>query len=437
MALKSFKGGIHPPHNKKLTESKPIEQLPLPAEIVIPLQQHTGAPCRPLVKKGDEVLAGQKVGETDTFVSAPIHSPVAGKIKGIEPRPYFTGKPVLSLVIAAKESSNYQQIKDFKDHSPEGIRRTIREAGIVGLGGAAFPTHVKLSPPKEKPIEAVIINGCECEPYLTADHRQMLENKEALIEGTKLIMKAVSAKRGFIGIEINKPDAIDLIGDELANEENIEVVPLEAKYPQGSEKHLIKAILGRTVPSGGLPMDVGALVQNVGTTISVYRACYEGRPLLDRVVTVTGTGIKEPKNVRTPLGTPVRNLIEFCGGLDDQAVKVVMGGPMMGFALPSLDIPVVKSTSGILVLRESEVSTAEAYPCIKCGECVKVCPMNLIPSRLALLAEHERWEDLEDYSVLDCVECGSCAYVCPARRPLVQLIKVGKANVQAMNKSKV
>ena len=433
MALRTFKGGVHPPHKKELTEKKPIEYFPAPAEIVIPLQQHTGAQCVPLIKKGEPVERGQKIGDADSFVSAPIHSPVAGKVKAIEPRPYFTGRPVTSVVIAQGSDSNEcQKIDDFEDLSPQGIRKTIREAGIVGLGGAAFPTHVKLSPPEEKPIDAVIINGCECEPYLTADHRQMLEDPDSILEGAKLIMKAVSAKKVYLAIERNKPDAIELFRSKRNKEDGIEVIPLETKYPQGSEKHLIKAILGRTVPSGSLPMDVGALVQNVGTAISVYKACYQGRPLIDRVVTVTGAGIYEPKNLRVPLGSPVKDLIEFCGGLVGEKVKVVMGGPMMGFALYSLDIPVVKCTSGILVLKEDEISTAEPFPCIKCGECVKVCPMNLVPSRLGLLAEHEKWEELEEYSVLDCVECGSCAYVCPASRPLVQLIRIGKANVRQM-----
>jgi electron transport complex protein RnfC len=317
------------------------------------------------------------------------------------------------------------------DLSADEIKNMIKDAGIVGMGGAAFPTNVKLSPPKEKTIDTVIINGAECEPYLTADHRLMVEHPKEIVEGLKIIMKSLGVNEGHIGIEENKPDAIEAMKSAIAGESNIEVWPLEIKYPQGAEKMLIKAIKGREVPSKGLPMDIGAVVQNVGTALAVYEAVRLGKPLMERVVTITGNGIKEPGNIMVRIGTLMSDVIEQCGGLVDGAVKVISGGPMMGFAQWMLDVPVVKGTSGILVLREDEyVSSDEYSACIRCGSCIDVCPMGLNPSILSIYAEKGFFEDAKENNLFDCFECGSCAYVCPAKRPMVQFMRLAKSQVK-------
>jgi len=433
MPLKTFRGGVHPPYHKELTKDKAIEQASLPPEVVIPLHQHTGAPCQPLVQKGDKVLAGQKIGQADAFISAPIHSSVSGEVKTIEPRPYFAGTLVLSVVIVPDEEQKKMHIdvpKREEELTPGKVRAIVKEAGIVGLGGAAFPTHVKLSPPKEKPIDSVIINGCECEPYLTCDHRNMLEKSEELIDGLKIIMKTVGASKGYFGIEVNKPDALEKIQALVSQEKKIEVVPLETRYPQGSEKHLIKALLGREVPSKGLPMDVGALVQNVGTTIAISEAVRQGKPLVERVLTVTGSAIKNPKNLMAKIGTPVKYLIEECGGFNGTAGKIIFGGPMTGIAQTNLEAPIVKGTSGIVVFSQEEANELEIKPCIRCGRCIEVCPMSLLPNFLGIYGEVGIWEQAERYNVFDCIECGCCAYICPAERPLVQWIKLAKLELQ-------
>ncbi len=311
------------------------------------------------------------------------------------------------------------------------MKALIKDAGIVGLGGAAFPTNVKLSPPKEKPIDTVILNGAECEPYLTADHRLMVEHPQEIVNGLKIIMKSLGVTEGHIGIESNKPDAIKIMQDAVSGEPNIQVWPLTVKYPQGAEKMLIKAIKDREVPSKGLPMDVGVVVQNVGTALSVYEAVRYGKPLIERVVTVTGSGIKEPKNLMVRVGTLISDLIEQCGGLTESAVKVIGGGPMMGFAQWSLDVPAVKGTSGVLVLTESDCVSAEDYePCIRCSSCIDICPMGLNPSMISILSEKGFYEETKEYNIFDCFECGSCAYVCPSRRPMVQFIRLAKSQIK-------
>jgi Na+-translocating ferredoxin:NAD+ oxidoreductase subunit C len=425
MKVKTFSRGIHPAHRKEATERKPIEDAPVPGLIVLPLQQHAGVICRALVKAGDTVKTAQKIADTDSPVAAPIHSPVSGTVKAVEERPHHSGLKLLSVVIVPDGVQDVIEAAAVPpEPTPEDIRRLVREAGIVGLGGAAFPTQIKLTPPAGLKIDSVIINGSECEPYLTVDHRLMVEEPARIIDGLKLLMQAVGADSGFIGIEENKPDALRVMRDAAAAD-GIETVALEAKYPQGSEKQLIKSVLGREVSSGGLPSSVGALVQNVQTAIAVSAAVREGRPLTKRVVTVTGA-VRRPRNLRVFIGTPATELIEMCGGLEPDTAKIVMGGPMMGVALSSLEVPVVKGTSGIVALSKEQAEAAESHPCIKCARCIEACPMGLLPNRLGNLAEAGIWEEIEAESVFDCLECGACAYVCPAKRPLVQYIRLAK-----------
>ncbi|MFQ5574530.1 MAG: electron transport complex subunit RsxC, partial [Terriglobia bacterium] len=350
MAGRTFKGGIHPPYNKELTAHKAIEAGPDPAEIVIPLSQHIGAPCEPLVAKGDEVKAGQKVGEARGFISAPVHSSVAGKVRAVEFRPHSSGSPALSVVIRAAATEATEAVKvERTGDTVEALREAAREAGLVGLGGAAFPTHVKLTPPEGKTVDTVLINGCECEPYLTCDHRQMLEQAEQMLDGLELISKMVGAKTGYIGIEDNKKDAIKHLKQLTKGMSNVTVVRLATKYPQGFEKKLIEAVLGRVVPLGGLPSDIGVVVQNSGTAIALSEAVRDGKPLIERVVTVTGRGVAEPKNLRVKIGTPAQALVDFCGGAEGETGKIVFGGPMTGAVQTGLEAPVVKGTSGILL----------------------------------------------------------------------------------------
>jgi electron transport complex protein RnfC len=341
---------------------------------------------------------------------------------------------VQSIVVESDGRDEAVEMKENADYlnlSVDEIKTLIKDAGIVGMGGAAFPTNVKLSPPKEKTIDAVVINGAECEPYLTADHRLMVEHPREVVEGLKIIMKSLGVSEGHIGIEENKPDALEAISSAVAGESNIKVWPLEIKYPQGAEKMLIKAVKGREVPSKGLPMDVGVVVQNVGTAIAVYEALRYGKPLIERVVTITGKGIQEPKNMLVRIGTLMSDVVEQCGGLAEGAVKVIAGGPMMGFAQWTLDVPVVKGTSGILVLSEEEYVASDEYSaCIRCGSCIDVCPMGLNPSILSIYAEKGFYEDAKDNNLFDCFECGSCAYVCPAKRPMVQFMRLAKSQVK-------
>ncbi len=432
--IATFERGIHPQYHKDLASEKSITQAHLPERIVVPVSQHIGAPAKPEVSIGDEVRRGQVIGVTTGFVSSPVHSSISGKVIAIADFPTSAGKMVQSIVIESDgkdEAVQFTENPDYMNLSAEDIKAMVKDAGIVGMGGAAFPTNVKLSPPKEKTIDTVIINGAECEPYLTADHRLMVEHAKEVVEGLKIIMRSLGVKEGHIGIEENKPDAIEAMRSAVSGESNIEVWPLEIKYPQGAEKMLIKAIKGREVPSKGLPMDVGAVVQNVGTSLAVYEAVRYGKPLIERVVTVTGTGIKEPANMMVRIGTLMKDVIEQCGGLVEGAVKVISGGPMMGFAQWTLDVPVVKGTSGILVLAQDEyVSSDEYSACIRCGSCIDVCPMGLNPSILSIYSEKGFFEDAKDNNLFDCFECGSCAYVCPAKRPMVQFMRLAKSQVK-------
>jgi electron transport complex protein RnfC len=359
---------------------------------------------------------------------------VSGKVIAMMDVPNAMGKMVPAVVIENDGKEEWTQLKDDPDYmslSADELMQKIKDAGIVGMGGATFPTHVKLSPPKEKPIDVVVVNGAECEPYLTSDHRLMVESPTEVIEGLKILMKVLGVSKGYVGIESNKPDAVEKMIEAASGSADVEAKTLEVKYPQGAEKMLIRAITGREVPAGGLPMDVGVVVQNVGTAFAIYEACRFGKPLIERIVTVTGLGVKTPGNMRARIGMPIKQLIEECGGFSEGALKVILGGPMMGFAQYTLDVPVTKGTSGILIMSELEYESCEKFgPCIRCGRCIDACPMGLMPSMLSILAEKGFYEEMKDYNIYDCFECGTCTFVCPSRRPIVQLIRLGKALVK-------
>ncbi|NQU17832.1 MAG: electron transport complex subunit RsxC [Candidatus Saganbacteria bacterium] len=431
----TFVGGIHPPEEKEFTEKLGIEEATLPKQVVIPLHQCTGFPYRSLVAKGDLVKVGQKIGDSDSAISAPVHTGISGKVVAVEPRLTFMGRMVESVVI---DSDGKQDVSDsVKPHpviekiSIQEIVEAVKNAGIVGLGGAVFPTHIKLSPPKEKRIDNLIVNGAECEPYLTCDYRLMLDDIFNLAYGIDIARKVLGVSKAYIGIEDNKPVAIDYLRKKL---NRVEVRALKTKYPQGGEKQLIKTILNREVPSGGLPMDVGVMVLNVATCAQIAKTLKTGMPMIDRVVTVTGKYLRNPANLRVKIGTLYRDLIEECGGVDGTIRKVLCGGPMMGVAVPSLDIPVHKGTSGIVVFTQKEIDEMERdryeEVCVRCGRCTEVCPVYLNPSLLADYAEKGDWEMCKKLNAMDCIECGACSFVCGSRRDIVQLIKLAKDNIR-------
>ncbi|MDY6826190.1 MAG: electron transport complex subunit RsxC [Bacillota bacterium] len=430
-----FKGGVHPDYRKEITASLAVTKMKLPSKVVIPLQQHIGAPCEPLegIEVGAEVKTGQRIAESSSFVSAPIHASISGKITEIGLYNHPLGRPVQAVTIESDGQDQWvdglKPAGDLSSLTSQEIRKAVQEAGIVGLGGATFPAHVKLSPPKEKPIDVVIINGAECEPYLTADHRVMLEKTEKIVFGLKIMMKALGAEKGIIGIEDNKADAIQAMEQAIAEEDAISINRLHTKYPQGAEKMLILVTTGRKVPSGGLPMDVGVVNHNVGTAVAVCDAIREGKPLIERVVTVTGEGVNTPANLLIRVGTLVSDVLETCGGLKEETRKLIIGGPMMGLAQSNADLPVIKGTSGILALTDDDVYLAESSPCIRCAKCVTACPVQLVPTDIAQAAEHGLFKKAEKLHALDCFECGCCAYVCPSKIPLTQLIRIAKAEI--------
>lgn len=439
MGLKTFPGGVHPHDSKEFSKDAAIEDLPIPKKVVIPLSQHIGAPAKPLVKVGDEVKTGQKIAEPGGFVSIPMHASISGKITKIADFPHPTGITSPAIEITGDGKDDWIELYEednFLELTADEIKNRISEAGICGMGGAGFPTHVKISPPTEKPIDTVILNGVECEPFLTADYRLMLEKADEIIWGLKLLMKTVDAQNGIIGIEANKPDVIKKMKELTATEQNIRVVGLKLKYPQGAEKQLIYAATKRKVPNkGGLPMDVNVVVQNVGTAFAVYEAVRYKKPLVERIVTVSGSIVKVPKNLKTRIGTKFEELLEFCNGTTEDIGKVISGGPMMGFAIPNLEAPVAKGSSGLLLFNKKQAHRQKENTCIRCGSCVDVCPMNLVPSLIAKNVRYEDWEMTEKYGVMDCIKCGSCAYVCPSNIKLIQWIDIGKMKISEKNRS--
>lgn len=425
--LKFFKGGVHPRDNKKYTSEKKIENSLIPEKVIIPVRQHIGAPCTPVVKKGDRVKKGQVIADSDAFVSGPIHSSISGTVVDVGDYVHGVFGKSLAIVIENDKLDQWEDgiplKRDWNTLSVDEIKTIIRKAGIVGMGGATFPTHVKLSPPSDKKVDTFILNGAECEPYLTADYRMMLEYTDKIVSGVLIVMKILGVDKAYVGIEDNKPKAIEAM-KRAFRETAVQVVELPTRYPQGGEKMLIKAITKKEVPSGALPADVGVVVQNVGTVIAISDAVINGIPLIERVTTVSGDAVREPKNISLRVGTTFKQAVDFCGGLKERPEKVIMGGPMMGIAQFTLDTPIIKGTSGILALTDKAINESEQSPCIRCGRCIEACPMGLNPSRLSILGERNLYKEAkEDNNLMDCIECGSCVYTCPAKRNIVQYIK--------------
>lgn len=447
--MKTFRiGGVHPSENK-LSASSPIQVAELPKVAVFPMSQHIGAPATPIVNKGDKVKVGTKIADAGGFVSSPIFSSVSGTVLKIDNIIDASGyaKPAIFITVEGDEweenidrSPDLVHIEKVAELDAKDIIEIIKNSGIVGMGGACFPTHVKLSPPPGSHPTCVIINAVECEPYLTADHRLMLEHPDEILEGVALLMKAVNVNQAYIGIENNKPDAIQLLSEKARYYHkfaNIEVVPLKVKYPQGGEKQLIDAVIKRQVPAPpALPVSVGAIIQNVGTAYAVYEAVMKHKPLFERVVTVTGKSLAHPSNLLVRMGTPMSQLIDACGGLPEDTGKVIGGGPMMGKALLNTEVPICKGSSGVLIMNDKESKRASVQPCIRCAKCVTACPMGLEPFLLSKLSEFENWERAEKEDVTSCIECGSCQFTCPSHRPLLDLVRLGKTTVMGIIKSR-
>ena len=439
MFNRSFSGGIHPDYNKSLTKDLQIKKLDIPDQVIIPLVQHIGAICHPVVKIGDQVKAGTLIAESEKLISASIHSSISGKVKVIKKAEH----PVIgscNAIIIESDGNDEKEllVEDYLNSpdkiTPDQIRDIVKKAGIVGMGGAGFPTHVKLNPPKDKRIDTFILNGAECEPYLTCDDRVMQEHSKEALKGSMLIMKAVGVEKGIIAIEDNKPKAIEAMKkalSEINNKEyDLDIIILHTKYPQGGEKQLIKALTNREVPPAKLPFDVGCMVDNVQTAYAVYEAIYNKKPLYERVLTITGDAIKEPTNALVRIGTPISYIIEKCGGEKTTLAKLINGGPMMGIAQYIDSAPVIKGTSGILLLSEESVKLKESQPCIRCGRCIEACPVNLMPTDIAKAAEYGKFDIANNSNASDCIECGCCSYVCPANIELVHLIKHAKRSIQ-------
>ncbi len=431
-ALKSFKGGIKPGHHKETSELETVK-MPLPSKVVIPMLQHIGAPCMPLVKKGDRVLVGQKIGDSEKMIAAPVHSSVSGTVTDVKPVLYSTGIEVMAVEIKPDGLQEvHESVVPPVCTDKDSLLRCVRESGLVGLGGAGFPTSVKLSPPPGKILDMLVINGAECEPYITSDYREMMENPEGIIEGTKKVMEITGITKAFIAIEENKPQAIDRISSLIQDRDNIEVVCLAARYPQGGEKQLIYAVTGRKVPAGKLPSDVGVLAQNV-TTVSFFANYLKtGMPLIKKKVTIDGGAAANPMNVEVLIGTPLKEVFEFCGGFSEEPRKIIMGGPMMGVAQYTLDNSVLKQTNALLALSEKEAVEPKESVCIRCGKCVAACPMSLMPLYINANVMRGNFEETMKYHVNDCMECGCCSYVCPASRHLVQSMRYAKSELRKL-----
>lgn len=434
MSMMSFRGGIHPPHAKKATEHKATIRAVDPKIVTIPLRQHIGATCDAIVKKGDTVQVGQLIGEPMSFVAAAIHSSVSGTVLDVAKRPVAGGEEICVIIENDFQNTKHESVKPcgaIEDLEPNQVIEVIKDAGIVGMGGAGFPLHIKLSPPKDKTIEFLILNGAECEPYLTADHRLMLEDPSSIVYGLRAMMKSLNVATGYIGIEDNKPDAIAAVKQAAANYKEINVVALHTKYPQGAEKQLIYACVKREVPSGGLPMDAGVVVTNVATASAVAKRLQTGMPLVERICTVTGSAIKNPQNLWIKVGTPLNEIIEQCDGYSKEPGKLILGGPMMGLAQDSDQLPATKTTSGILVLDKVEGELPQAEQCMKCGKCVSICPAFLQPLYISAYALQDDFEKAQAFHALDCIECGSCSFICPSKRPLLHSIRVAKREILA------
>ena len=421
----TFKGGVHPFEGKEMSKDCPVEKYLPKADLAYPLSQHIGAPAKPVVAKGDHVLAGQMIAEAGGFVSAPVHASVSGTVKGIEKRLTATGSMVDSIIV--ENDGLYEEV-EFHPADPASLTREeiigrIRDGGVVGLGGAGFPTHVKLSPKEPDKIEYILVNGAECEPYLTSDYRRMMDHPEKVVEGLKIVVGLFQNAKGCICIEDNKPDCISLLKQMTKNDPQITVKALKTKYPQGAERQLIYATTGRKINSSMLPADVGCIVDNVDTVVAIYRAVTEGRPLMERIVTVTGDAVANPRNFRVPIGMSYQELLDVAGGFKQDPEKIICGGPMMGFGMFDLNVPTTKTSTALLALTQDDVSAMEPSPCINCGRCVEACPGRIVPSLLATYAEHFDEESFVEHNGMECCECGCCSFVCPAKRPLTQEIK--------------
>ena len=435
---RKFIGGVHPDDGKALSCEKPIRIAPLLGKYIVPIPQNIGKSPKVIVNKGDLVKKGQLIAEADGFVSVPLHAPTSGTVGETVLIPGAVGTmiPAVEIISDGQDEwgSALEPIPDWKNTDREILKKRIFDAGIIGMGGAAFPSHVKLSPPPEKVIDTLILNGAECEPYLTADHRLMLEHPNDVLEGAAIAAKILKVNRVFVGIEENKQNAIDAM-KEIAGKYGIKIVPLRVRYPQGAEKQLIMAITGRHVVAGGLPMDVGCVVQNVGTCAAIRAAVVEGHPLIERMTTITGSPVKDPCTWQLRIGTPVAEALKMAGGVIAPAAKLILGGPMMGFAQATLDGSVAKNSSGILLLQAEETGQYTSNPCIRCGRCVDACPMRLLPGPISVLVESEKYDQAEQAFVMDCVECGACSYVCPANRPLIQHFRRAKAEINALRRA--
>ena len=439
MGISTFKGGVHPYDGKDLAKDQPIRRIKPKEILVYPLSQHIGAPASPIVAVGDTVLRGQKIAEAGGFVSAPVFASVSGTVKAIEPRHVATGDLVNSIIIendGEMKETDFHGVEDVASLSKEQIIEKVKEAGVVGMGGAGFPTHVKLSPKEPDKIEFIIANCAECEPYLTADYRRMLENPEELIGGMKIVLRLFDHAKGILGVEDNKPDCIQKLKELTKDEERIEVMPLKTKYPQGGERQLIYATTGRSINSKMLPADAGCIVDNVETLVAINRAVKEGKPVMDRIFTVTGDAVANPGNFEYCIGMSYAEILEEAGGFKEDPEKMISGGPMMGFAVFSLEIPTTKMSSSLLCFKKDDVSASEVTACINCGRCVSVCPEQIVPSRLAKMSQFHDSESFEKWNGMECIECGSCSYICPAKRPLAQYIKTMKKQILAERRKK-